>query len=70
MHFWNRIPSLRVKSKCQAWRYAALAVPSDTPCGQWPLGRALEVFRSKDQHVQSLKLQVEDKTIHKAYYKG
>ena len=38
-----------------------LLVSSDTPRGQWPLGRVLEVYRSKDQHVRSLKLQVGDK---------
>ena len=38
-----------------------LVVSPDNPRGQWPLERVSEVYRGKDQPVQSLKLQVGDK---------
>ncbi|XP_065893456.1 uncharacterized protein [Dysidea avara] len=71
-HFWNRwlqewVPSLSPRQKWFRLKTdvkpgdTVLLVSSDTPRGQWPLGRVLEVYRSKDQHVRSLKLQVGDK---------
>ena len=35
-----------------------LVVSPDTPRGQWPLGRILEVYPGKDGHIQSVRLQV------------
>ena len=71
-HFWNRwlqewVPSLSPRQKWFRLKTdvkpgdTVLLMSSDTPRGQWPLGRVLEVYRSKDQHVRSLKLQVGDK---------
>ena len=33
-----------------------LVVAPDTPRGQWPLGRVLEVFPGKDKHVRAAKV--------------
>jgi len=71
-HFWNRwlhewIPSLSPRQKWFKLKPdvkpgdVVLVVSPDTPRGQWPLGRVLEVYQGKDQHVRSLKLQVGDK---------
>ena len=38
-----------------------LVVSPNTPRGQWPLGRILEVYPGKDGHVRSVRLQVGDK---------
>ena len=38
-----------------------LVVSPDTPRGQWPLGRILEVCPGKDGHIRSVKLQVGEK---------
>ena len=71
-HFWYRwlhewIPSLSPRCKWLKLKPdvkpgdVMLVVSPDTPRGQWPLGRVLEVYQGKDQHVRSLKLQVGDK---------
>ena len=38
-----------------------LVVSSDTPQGQWPLGRILEVYPGKHGKVRAVKLQVGNK---------
>ena len=38
-----------------------LVVSSDTPQGQWSLGRILEVYPGKDGKVRTVKLQVGNK---------
>lgn len=38
-----------------------LVVSPNTPRGQWPLGRILEVYPGRDGHVRSVRLQVGDK---------
>ena len=38
-----------------------LMILSDTPRGQWPLGRILEVYPGKDGRVRTIKLQVGNK---------
>ena len=38
-----------------------LVVSSDTPRGQWPLGRILELYPGKDGKVRAVKLQVGNK---------
>jgi len=35
-----------------------LMTTPNTPRGQWPLGRVLEVYGGKDNHIRSVKLQV------------
>ena len=35
-----------------------LVISPDTPRGQWPLGRILEVYSGKDGHIRSARLQV------------
>ena len=36
-------------------------VSPNTPRGQWPLGRILEVHPAKDGHIRSVRLQVGEK---------
>jgi len=38
-----------------------LVVSSDTPRGQWPLGRVLKVYPGKDGKVRTVKLKVGNK---------
>ena len=38
-----------------------VVVSPDTPRGQWPLGRILEVYPGKDGHIRSVRLQVGEK---------
>jgi len=58
-HFWYRwlrewIPSISPRRKCFKLKPdvkpgdMVLIVSSDTPRGQWPLGRVLEVYQGKD----------------------
>ena len=44
-----------------------LVVSPDTPRGQWPLGRILEVYPGKDGHIQSVKTTSWQETVLKNY---
>ena len=46
-----------------------LAISPDRPRGDWPLGRIVEVFPGKDNHVRVAKVQVGNKTIVKSITK-
>ena len=71
-HFWHRwlkewIPSLSPRQKWMKVKKninpgdVVLVVSPDTPRGQWPLGKILEVYPGRDGHVRSVRLQVGDK---------
>ena len=71
-HFWHRwlrewIPSLSPRQKWFKMKKdikpgnIVLVVSPDTPRGQWPLGRILEVYPGKDGHIRSVRLQVGEK---------
>ena len=71
-HFWHRwlrewIPSLSPRQKWFKTKKdikpgnIVLVVSPDTPRGQWPLGRILEVYPGKDGHIRSVRLQVGEK---------
>ena len=71
-HFWHRwlkewIPSLSPRQKWMKVKKninpgdVVLVVSPNTPRGQWPLGRILEVYPGRDGHVRSVRLQVGDK---------
>lgn len=68
-HFWQRwlrewLPGLTARSKWVRQKKdiapddIVLVVSPDTPRGQWPLGRVIEVHRSPDGHVRAVKLRV------------
>ena len=73
-HFWHRwfrewIPTLNVRSK---WRKElkdiavgdiVLVMSLDLPRGKWPLGRVIEVYPGKDQHVRVAKVQLENNVL-------
>ena len=76
IHFWHRwlrewIPSLSPRQKWFKLKkdvksgVIVLVVSSDTPRGQWPLGRILEVHQGKDGHVGSVRWLA--KTVLKTY---
>ena len=71
-HFWHRwlrewIPSLSPRQKWFKVKKdikpgdIVLVVSPNTPRGQWPLGRILEVHPAKDGHIRSVRLQVGEK---------
>ena len=71
-HFWHRwlkewIPSLSPQQKWMKIKKninpgdVVLVVSPNTPRGQWPLGRILEMYPGRDGYVLSVRLQVGDK---------
>ena len=68
-HFWSRwlrewVPGLNARKK---WFHPqrdfqvddiVLIISPDTPRGNWPLGRIIEVFPGKDGHVRVASVQV------------
>ena len=73
-HFWKRwiqewIPGLNARKK---WFKSQrdvqigdvmIVISPDTPRGNWPLGRVLDVYPGKDGHVRVAKLQVGSGTL-------
>ena len=73
-HFWHRwlrewLPTLNRRTKWQKEQKdvqvndVVLVIDPDTPRGQWPLGRVLEVYPGKDNHVRAVKVQVGRKEL-------
>ena len=73
-HFWHRwlrewLPTLNRRTKWQKEQKdvqvndVVLVIDPDTPRGQWPLGRVLEVYPGKDNHARAVKVQVGRKEL-------
>ena len=73
-HFWHRwlrewLPTLNRRTKWQKEQKdvqvndVVLVIDPGTPRGQWPLGRVLEVYPGKDNHVRAVKVQVGHKEL-------
>ena len=72
-HFWKRwlqewIPSLSPRQKWHEERNnlkvgdVVLVLMPDSPRAHWPLARILEVYKGKDGHIRSARIQVSDKS--------
>lgn len=73
-HFWHRwlrewLPGLNPRRK---WFHAqrdlqvgevVLVISPGSPRGHWPLGRILEVYPGKDEHVRVAKVQIGQNTL-------
>ena len=68
-HFWRRwlkewLPSQNVRSRWHEEKRnlkvgdVVLAISSDLPRAHWPLGRIIEIYQGKDNHVRVAKVQV------------
>ena len=73
-HFWRRwmkewLPMLNVRSKWTTTKRdleigdVVLAISPEQPRGHWPLGRIIEIFPGKDNHVRVAKVQVGNGTL-------
>ena len=73
-HFWRRwmkewLPMLNVRSKWTTTKReleigdVVLAISPEQPSGHWPLGRIIEIFPGKDNHVRVAKVQVGNGTL-------
>ena len=73
-HFWHHwlsewLPTLNRRTKWQKEQKdvqvndVVLVIDPDTPRGQWPLGRVLEIYPGKDNHVRAVKVQVGRKEL-------
>jgi len=73
-HFWQRwlrgwLPRLYLRKKwlnpqkyLQVGEVVLIVLP-DTPRGQWPLGRVIEVHPGEDGRVRAAKIQVERNVV-------
>ena len=72
-HFWKHwlqewIPSLSPRHKWHEVRNklkvcdVVLVLMPDSPRADWPLTRILEVYKGKDGHIRSARIQVSDKS--------
>lgn len=73
-HFWSRwmkewLPMLNIRTKWFEPKRdvkvgeLVLVISADQPRGHWPLGRVIEIFPGKDEHVRVAKVQVGQQTF-------
>ena len=73
-HFWHRwlrewLPSLNRRTKWKTEQddiqvgEVVLIIAPDTPRGQWPLGKIVEIYPGPDNHVRAAKVQIGRNTL-------